>query len=183
MPMRSGFYFNPPTPWGVGRETAFRVVMSEDISIHPLRGEWDMGLQGQHGLCVISIHPLRGEWDYVLTTPRTVTRHFNPPTPWGVGRNNKRSALYHGRFQSTHSVGSGTCVVVISFADTEISIHPLRGEWDAGCMSHPAFLSNFNPPTPWGVGRGRKHLRYCQGRFQSTHSVGSGTVRSSVTDF
>ena len=36
------------------------------ISIHPLRGEWDVALLlNLSALLIISIHPLRGEWDYV----------------------------------------------------------------------------------------------------------------------
>ena len=78
-------------------------------------------------------------------------------------------------FQSTHSVGSGTrhhhpaalipcisihplrgewdalkIVTVVAFS---ISIHPLRGEWDRGEQTHDLFIGHFNPPTPWGVGR------------------------------
>ena len=79
-----------------------------------------------------------------------------------------------------------------------ISIHPLRGEWDALpfwkrkkewlfqsthsvgsgtqylCLGFGLFV-HFNPPTPWGVGLKSKIADVENGLFQSTHSVGSGT--------
>ena len=39
----------------------------------------------------------------------------------------------------------------------------------------------FNPPTPWGVGQDELARYDYIGTFQSTHSVGSGTVRT-ITD-
>ena len=33
----------------------------------------------------ISIHPLRGEWDYAEVIGYFDKCYFNPPTPWGVG--------------------------------------------------------------------------------------------------
>ena len=56
--------FNPPTPWGVGQRRTACVKDTHIISIHPLRGEWDVG-NARHD---------------------KKSRHFNPPTPWGVGR-------------------------------------------------------------------------------------------------
>ena len=38
-----------------------------------------------------------------------------------------------------------------------------------------AGLHHFNPPTPWGVGPAAVMVRSAKLKFQSTHSVGSGT--------
>ena len=83
------------------------------ISIHPLRGEWDQLAAAAHGVRLISIHPLRGEWDI----PKLATGAVIPP------------------FQSTHSVGSGTCPISNRVPDNRISIHPLRGEWDGAAVT------------------------------------------------
>ena len=124
------FHFNPPTPWGVGlprgRQMPARALfqsthsvgsgtlacllrsLSRRISIHPLRGEWDSAKKFILDALQISIHPLRGEWDGRCQGVRTM----------------------QSRFQSTHSVGSGTAAVVTVLTAQGISIHPLRGEWD-----------------------------------------------------
>ena len=150
------------------------------ISIHPLRGEWDVVVVGRAKAWVISIHPLRGEWDnadyvsdpYLLNfnpptpwgvglTQSSAAQHqsnFNPPTPWGVGRQRSGCCGCLRRFQSTHSVGSGTDLWGTAFEPFFISIHPLRGEWDP---RHPGTISKV-------------------GAFQSTHSVGSGTGHGEI---
>ena len=84
------------------------VVYPKMISIHPLRGEWDCIQDDDVDKDDISIHPLRGEWDW-----------------HGVWK-----TTYRSRFQSTHSVGSGTYKKISYDNLPEISIHPLRGEWD-----------------------------------------------------
>ena len=131
---------------GISKSTA-------SISIHPLRGEWDKKAIEADGTELISIHPLRGEWDApinVISSPYFT--NFNPPTPWGVGRvldsvqkrlNRFQSTHsvgsgtvyvyilpYKDKFQSTHSVGSGTLTCLSTYEIKPISIHPLRGEWD-----------------------------------------------------
>ena len=55
------------------------------ISIHPLRGEWDVSEPDKPLYTIISIHPLRGEWDWARSVEVTYNTNFNPPTPWGVG--------------------------------------------------------------------------------------------------
>ena len=83
--------------------------MRTNISIHPLRGEWDVyNISPSGDYEIISIHPLRGEWDAVSLYAE-----------WAVKK-----------FQSTHSVGSGTITFSVSPLFVIISIHPLRGEWD-----------------------------------------------------
>ncbi len=101
-------YFNPPTPWGVGRYAIKSSDIPKTISIHPLRGEWDTFNSHFPGASIISIHPLRGEWDFWLRKNDWENRYFNPPTPWGVGPGNPDELTKTSLFQSTHSVGSGT---------------------------------------------------------------------------
>ena len=124
------FYFNPPTPWGVG--PSLDDGSHGDVgfqSTHPVGGGTSgSSLQGRVG--VISIHPPRGGWDstprhgaangthFNPPTPWGVGRHglplreqryyFNPPTPWGVGPIVSGSAGAGAVFQSTHPVGGGT---------------------------------------------------------------------------
>ena len=86
---------------------------------------------------------------------------------------------------------------LLHFRLSSISIHPPRAGWDSVYVSLMCLLTNFNPPTPCGVGRGRKdgqcrwwdfnpptpcgvgpdtrapRRRYL--RFQSTHPVRGGT--------
>ena len=144
--------FNPPTPWGVGHAAALADFKKAYISIHPLRGEWDvLSFCGAFTTC-ISIHPLRGEWD-ISSSPVNGNfrisihplrgewdRHKNSYL-WGesifqsthsVGSGTYNSSSGDGRslFQSTHSVGSGTAHVSVWLCGRAISIHPLRGEWD-----------------------------------------------------
>ena len=67
-----------------GSET--KITLNDAISIHPLRGEWDKEIAKRTKKAAISIHPLRGEWDlFAFWSSQTMP------------------------FQSTHSVGSGTC--------------------------------------------------------------------------
>ena len=48
---------------GSGTHVQAYKIQKRGISIHPLRGEWDLGNAIRHDKTVISIHPLRGEWD------------------------------------------------------------------------------------------------------------------------
>ena len=56
------------------------------ISILPHRGEWDQPKVTPRRKKDISILPHRGEWDCILKSTIFVSKYFNPPTPWGVGR-------------------------------------------------------------------------------------------------
>ena len=110
---------------------AEKLDKNKKISIHPLRGEWDQALCDKaFKKRFISIHPLRGEWDFTDDWYSKENMDFNPPTPWGVGRSEKIMKINWKQFQSTHSVGSGTTEFLKSFGLSDISIHPLRGEWD-----------------------------------------------------
>ena len=190
--------FNPPTPWGVGRKRGLNADITLCISIHPLRGEWDRRRHHKQILCGISIHPLRGEWDCgdcKVFRQHGISIHplrgewdrakqktafpkiyFNPPTPWGVGRTWMFMPSFYEAFQSTHSVGSGTYMDVYAKFLRGISIHPLRGEWDSIGRAAVYASCHFNPPTPWGVGRSTLSICTRTSKFQSTHSVGSGTM-------
>ena len=59
----ASFYFNPPTPWGVGLTAmlfgAEKIVFQSTHSVGS--GTRTVCYHGER--CYISIHPLRGEWD------------------------------------------------------------------------------------------------------------------------
>ena len=86
-----------------------------------------------------------------------IIKHFNPPTPCGVG-------LHHqaGNAGSNH-----------------ISIHPPRVGWDGRKRVELLLLHNFNPPTPCGVGPANGKSAQCSPTFQSTHPVWGGTYSTS----
>ena len=123
------------------------------ISIHPLRGEWDQNVRTLTPEEGISIHPLRGEWDGVPTSDDSATNISIHPLRGERDAEQLRVPCHWQSFQSTHSVGSGTLIVHFPLSPIIISIHPLRGEWDKSGLLSTAITFNFNPPTPWGVGR------------------------------
>ena len=188
---------------GSGTHYTTQIAKRQDISIHPLRGEWDC-FPRPFRLCLrISIHPLRGEWDQSAIFVTPFLPDFNPPTPWGVGQAVKAAKAEIKAFQSTHSVGSGTGRGIIMgmlygyfnpptpWGVGQQPYAALRGirhfnpptPWGVGPLRAfiSAFMSHFNPPTPWGVGRYASRRLLCTLLFQSTHSVGSGTKTSDKT--
>ena len=102
---------------------------------------------------MISILPLRGEWDDRVQESAAEQANFNPPTPWGVGPLDCLTMQTIKEFQSSHSVGSGTSFTSRVYIFGDISILPLRGEWDTFPVSNFCHACYFNPPTPWGVGQ------------------------------
>ncbi len=63
--------------------------MTENISIHALRGEGDfIKLFKITRICIISIHALRGEGDFSKHIKSKSKTYFNPRPPWG-GRRQK----------------------------------------------------------------------------------------------
>ena len=52
----------------------------------------------------------------------------------GSGTNDYRRKNDEKEFQSTHSVGSGTSAKKFILDALQISIHPLRGEWDGEAL-------------------------------------------------
>ena len=146
-------YFNPPTPCGVGpRVFCVVAVTAEFQSTHPVRG-------GTESATVSQLH----------------IQDFNPPTPCGVGPVPDTPGVC--KFEiSIHPPRAGwdlTTREVIKVI--KISIHPPRAGWDSRIWTNGGNGSNFNPPTPCGVGP------YCvtpytgSSRFQSTHPVRGGT--------
>ena len=169
--------FNPPTPWGVGHTRWLFALSGTNFNPPTPWGVGPLASRASKTDWIISIHPLRGEWDTRFYTAIDQYDDFNPPTPWGVGL---RPVTRHGRlptFQSTHSVGSGTFGRPRRPKARNISIHPLRGEWDQVRFTARIRQRHFNPPTPWGVGQDAHDGLLAVTRFQSTHSVGSGTGR------
>ena len=98
----------------------------------------------------------------------------------GSGTTSRWNSTSLTEFQSTHSVGSGTFGCNILAVVLFISIHPLRGEWDfvLDCFP-PAYDISIHPL------RGEWDC-FCSATcflvvpFQSTHSVGSGTINTAA---
>ena len=106
------------------------IPRGEVISIHPPRGGWDCVLCRYSVYRRISIHPPRGGWDGTDNGQDGRCKHFNPPTPWGVGLPTRLWGSLLKTFQSTHPVGGGTVAGFLCPIQLLISIHPPRGGWD-----------------------------------------------------
>ena len=127
-------------------------LLDFEISILPLRGEWD-DQQRQHPCSiVISILPLRGEWDSRRYWSIACLYHFNPPTPWGVGRPDPDPIEPVRHISILPLRGEWDAIPTVDGYRLLISILPLRGEWDLRDYAYHFYLLHFNPPTPWGVG-------------------------------
>ena len=166
------------------------------ISIHPLRGEWDLApavemppafsFQSTHSVgsgtrLIINIPPRHifqsthsvgsGTQPYSCSMS---DRHFNPPTPWGVGQlgSARLGRCMHFNPPTPWGVGRHDDEFVLGGID----FNPPT-PWGVGLarISSALVLVNFNPPTPWGVGRPKWTRIKSLKEFQSTHSVGSGT--------
>ena len=192
------------------------------ISIHPPRVGWDKTENVLHGTGQISIHPPRVGWDPKLLLPSKPDRLFQSTHPvWGGTAHSSRPpatarfqsthpvwggtlslslAVSNRIFQSTHPVWGGTFTVSQPTPPKVISIHPPRVGWDQNQKCPAQDWSNFNPPTPCGVGRHHGDLRPQRGHFnpptpcgvghlapvkpcrlsafQSTHPVWGGTTAS-----
>ena len=146
-------HFNPPTPCGVGPLPALvpRYGHGQFQSTHPLRG----GTQNMiicRGVMDISIHPPLAGWDGTHAGRVGLGAYFNPPTPCGVG---PWEAYGNGKpqlFQSTHPLRGGTNSWPFDMVILDISIHPPLAGWDAPERPKAPNYTNFNPPTPCGVG-------------------------------
>ncbi len=145
------------------------------ISIHPPRVGWDCSRY--HSQCA--------RWHFNPPTPCGVGPfqkfsarlpfHFNPPTPCGVGQEAETDGCSRTRFQSTHPVWGGTPVMYSAVRMEGISIHPPRVGWDRPCTSRHKRKTDFNPPTPCGVGQARTAQGLTANAFQSAHPVWGGT--------
>ena len=103
-------YFNPPTPCGVGPEKEVIDPLEQDFNPPtPWRG--GTAPSNYYILFIyISIHPP----PCGVGRPRedvspTCDKHFNPPTPCGVGLINPQQIIRRdAKFQSTHPLRGGT---------------------------------------------------------------------------
>ena len=123
-------YFNPPTPCGVGLADARADFKRQaKISIHPPRVGWDATATTYATFPSISIHPPRVGWDF--GTAIALFRWFISIHPPRVG--------WDVIFWVIKRMGG-------------ISIHPPRVGWDTTVPHELVNHTNFNPPTPCGVG-------------------------------
>ena len=81
-------------------------------------------------------------------TPEFQSTH---PARGGTIRDHKQHDAT-SQFQSTHPARGGTGVQNVDSLDAMISIHPPRTGWDSSASTADFRASNFNPPTPHGVG-------------------------------
>ena len=102
----------------------------------------------------ISIHPPLVGWDPYHQLVLILYKHFNPPTPCGVGLNFPPDS-----------------VLLV-----DISIHPPLVGWDKPERPLMARTTNFNPPTPCGVGHLSNVATRSFSLFQSTHPLWGGTL-------
>ena len=148
-------HFNPPTPCGVGRPC-----------LRSPAGGWYFNPPTPCGVGPFQACPVTGRTD------------FNPPTPCGVGLITNGYAYLSELFQSTHPVWGGTGSFLSGRATSPISIHPPRVGWDSpdGVQTHSC--SNFNPPTPCGVGPQRSTKSSAECYFNPPTPCGVGLVGS-----
>ena len=190
------YYFNPPTPCGVGPDSPRRATMAENfnpptpcgvgpllsrapsadlgISIHPPLAGWDVVMEAVQPPKAISIHPPLAGWDSVFVMPLPLTPDFNPPTPCGVGPSYHRPTTGTTGFQSTHPLRGGTGSIQLVGGFLSISIHPPLAGWDD--VAEPTIQPGeyFNPPTPCGVGRSIVVNLYNHGNFNPPTPCGVG---------
>ena len=146
-------HFNPPTPCGVGPTDSTTGTISRANFNPPTP-------------CGVGPHKL---------VNHAGTLNFNPPTPCGVGRCIGYNVEVAQQFQSTHPVWGGTPLARYIVPSPHISIHPPRVGWDGIVKKSTLLNTNFNPPTPCGVGLKRQAKKSKKARFQSTHPVWGGT--------
>ena len=70
---------------------------------------------------------------------------------WG-GTPGSHGDMVRPVFQSTHPVWGGTSALIVRCISRRISIHPPRVGWDATVPHELINHTDFNPPTPCGVG-------------------------------
>ena len=189
--------FNPPTPCGVGRrKPSWPGGSCIFQSTHPMRGG-----TFQHGpqalAQVISILPPHAGWDLTRRPADGPVKHFNPPTPCGVGPGRSLCMIRKEEFQSTHPMRGGTndlrqslginihfnpptpCGVGPGHAGQRpqskgISIHPPHAGWDLLGQLGAGIFADFNPPTPCGVGRAEISEIKNRGNFNPPTPCGVG---------
>ena len=123
-------YFNPPTPCGVGPCRPSCCAARADFNPPTPCGVGPRAGDVLDRDDRISIHPPRAGWDKALDSAykRLNLISIHPP---------------RAGWDFTHQQGD---LVIL------ISIHPPRAGWDIPNHSGVPGQSNFNPPTPCGVG-------------------------------
>ena len=123
------WYFNPPTPCGVGHKGGCRSDPPHPFqSTHPVWG----GTGARRGR-------LRSASD------------FNPPTPCGVGRHCTASSSGAVNFNPPTPCGVGPQLRPKVKVTTSISIHPPRVGWDRSCSYKMTQYNIFQSTHPvWG---------------------------------
>ena len=177
--MDDGYLIQPSFPsthpvWG-GTVAGTIASAHDGISIHPPRVGWDLFKNFRPAYLSISIHPPRVGWDRRQRPTDAAGHDFNPPTPCGVGPRSCTPPCGWKGFQSTHPVWGGTAHAQADTSAKPISIHPPRVGWDRPCTSRHKRKTDFNPPTPCGVGQARTAQGLTANAFQSAHPVWGGT--------
>ena len=124
------FSFNPRTPCGVRPMDNGDIKETDQFqSTHSLRSATPRKYLFERGVSV-SIHALLAECDrFRHSVPCPVCR-FNPRTPCGVRRKDRRKRRKRLRFQSTHSLRSATNIFLFNELQYIVSIHALLAECD-----------------------------------------------------
>ena len=124
--------------------------------------------------------PLK-RWSFLLSTHALLFSVFNPPTPCGVGQEFRDTTKTTDTFQSTHPVRGGTKKRQRYFRKWEFqSTHPVRGGTSL-VKNKSNTVSNFNPPTPCGVGRPLFHPANSPVYFNPPTPCGVGLQRRAET--
>ena len=146
-------YFNPPTPYGVGRHHLSDQPRDYRFqSTHPawggthdregVRNPVNFNPPTPHGVgqnalqsyaeadVLISIHPPRMGWDYRGCCGFVRVKDFNPPTPHGVGQASGFTKTNLINFNPPTPHGVGLQMLNNDVSIKAISIHPPRMGWD-----------------------------------------------------
>ena len=128
----------------------------------------------------VSIHALLAECDSRGQVAFRPVHRFNPRTPCGVRPVWEWGCQGMTRFQSTHSLRSATVHVFKVVGKAGVSIHALLAECDRTRDKTPEPFSCFNPRTPCGVRRSDDARPNAGNWFQSTHSLRSATLPTTL---
>ena len=124
-----------------------------------------------------STHPVRGG------TKRSAAwspaaKHFNPPTPCGVGPSGQTKRASPKHFNPPTPCGVGRKVTDHIITGDGISIHPPRAGWDWWTCSSVSEAGKFQSTHPVRGGTSQPTGTRPVPQFQSTHPVRGGTRQS-----